>query len=95
MGWRAGKLPKVSWEKIVEHIDHAVKVAGVDHVGLGSDFDGATMPLGMDDASSMPRLTQALLEKGYSDEDVVKILGGNLMRVLEAVERVEQGSSVR
>ena len=85
---QAGKLPKVTWEKIVEHIDRAVKVAGVDHVGLGSDFDGATMPLGMDDASQLPRLTDALLKKGYSEQDVEKILGGNLLRVMEAVERV-------
>ncbi len=84
---QAGKLPKVTWEKIVEHIDHAVKVAGVDHVGLGSDFDGATMPLGMDDASQLPKLTDALLKKGYSEQDVEKILGGNLLRVMEAVER--------
>src|SRR6185369_2434851 len=59
---RKGELPKVTWEKIVEHIDHAVKVAGVDHVGLGSDFDGATMPLGMDDASQLPKITDALLK---------------------------------
>lgn len=84
---RSGKLPKVSWEKIVEHIDHAVKVAGVDHVGLGSDFDGATMPIGMDDASKLPMITDALLKKGYSEADVTKILGGNLLRVMEAVER--------
>ena len=62
-----GELPKVTWEKIVEHIDHAVKVAGVDHVGLGSDFDGATMPLGMEDASKLPKITDALLKKGYSE----------------------------
>src|SRR6185503_21383115 len=61
-----GTLPAVSWEKIIEHIDHAVKMAGVDHVGLGSDFDGATMPIGMEDASKLPKLTTALMEKGYS-----------------------------
>jgi membrane dipeptidase len=82
----AGKLPKVTWEKIIEHIDHAVKVAGVDHVGLGSDFDGATMPIGMEDASKLPKITAALLEKGYAEADVEKILGGNLLRVMEAVE---------
>jgi membrane dipeptidase len=86
-----GTLPKVGWEKIVEHIDHAVKVAGVDHVGLGSDFDGATMPLGMEDASKLPKLTDALLTKGYSEQDFEKILGGNLLRVMEAVERAAQG----
>ena len=84
-----GLLPKVSWEKIIEHIDHAVKVAGVDHVGLGSDFDGATMPFGMEDASKLPRITEALLNKGYSETDVLKILGGNLLRVMEAVERLK------
>jgi len=83
-----GTLPKVMWEKIIEHIDHAVKVAGADHVGLGSDFDGATMPLGMEDASKLPKITDALLKKGYSDQDVEKILGGNILRVMEQVEKV-------
>ena len=87
----SGKLPKVSWEKIIEHIDHAVKVAGVDHVGLGSDFDGATMPFGMEDATKLPKITEALLKKGYSDQDVEKILGGNLLRVMEQVEAVARG----
>jgi membrane dipeptidase len=85
-----GRLPRVSWEKIVEHIDHAVQVAGVDHVGLGSDFDGATMPIGMEDASKLPRITDALLRKGYSEQDVVKILGGNILRVMEQVEAVSR-----
>ena len=84
-----GTLPKVGWDKIIEHIDHAVKVAGADHVGLGSDFDGATMPLGMEDASKLPKITDALLRKGYSDADVEKILGGNLLRVMEQVEKVK------
>jgi membrane dipeptidase len=85
-----GELPKVTWEKIIEHIDHAVKVAGVDHVGLGSDFDGATMPFGMDDVTMLPRITDALLKKGYSEQDVEKILGANLLRVMEAVEQVSR-----
>jgi membrane dipeptidase len=83
-----GTLPKVSWDKIIEHIDHAVKVAGADHVGLGSDFDGATMPIGMEDASKLPKITDALLKKGYSEADIEKILGGNILRVMEQVERV-------
>jgi len=87
-----GELPKVMWDKIVEHIDHAAKVAGADHVGLGSDFDGATMPLGMEDASKLPKLTDALLKKGYSESDIEKILGGNILRVMEQVERVARGS---
>ncbi|HXE74689.1 MAG TPA: dipeptidase [Candidatus Xenobia bacterium] len=82
------KLPRVSWEKIIEHIDHAVKLAGADHIGLGSDFDGAWMPEGMDDASYLPRLTQALLDRGYSEADVRKVLGGNTLRVMEEVEKV-------
>jgi len=81
-----GALPKVSWELIVDHIDHAVKVAGIDHVGLGSDFDGATMPIGMEDASQLPKITDALIKKGYSDADIEKILGGNTLRVMEQVE---------
>jgi len=85
----SGALPKVTWEKIIEHIDHAVKVAGADHVGLGSDFDGATMPLGMEDASKLPKITDALLKKGYSEQDVEKILGGNILRVMEQVERAK------
>src|SRR6059058_4780595 len=75
-----GELPRVEWETIIDHIDHAVKVAGADHVGLGSDFDGATMPFGMEDASKLPRITDALLKKGYSQGDVENILGGNLLR---------------
>jgi membrane dipeptidase len=84
----SGQLPKVTWERIVDHVDHAVKIAGVDHVGLGSDFDGATMPLGMEDASMLPRITDALLKKGYSERDVEQILGANLLRVMEQVEQV-------
>jgi len=82
---RSGQAPPVQWDKIVEHIDHAVKIAGIDHVGLGSDFDGATMPLGMEDASRLPKITDALLKKGYSEADVVKILGGNFLRYFRVI----------
>jgi membrane dipeptidase len=81
-----GKLPRVDWTKIIEHIDHAVKLVGADHVGLGSDFDGANMPYGLEDASHLPQITNALLAKGYSESDVQKILGGNTLRVMEQVE---------
>src|SRR5436309_3653169 len=84
-----GELPKVTWDKIVEHIDHAVKVAGVDHVGLGSDFDGATMPIGMEDVSKLSKITDALLKKTYSEPDIEKILGGNILRVMEQVENLK------
>ena len=83
-----GDLPKVTWEKIIEHIDHAVKVAGIDHVGLGSDFDGAVMTLGMEDVSKLPKITDALLKKGYAERDIQKILGENILRVMEQVERI-------
>jgi len=85
-----GKLPRVDFTRIIEHIDHAVKVAGIDHVGLGSDFDGANMPYGMEDASKLPKITEALLQKGYSEGDVKKILGENTLRVMTEVERVSR-----
>ena len=85
-----GKLPRVSWEKIIEHIDHVVKLAGPDHVGLGSDFDGATMPDGLEDCSKLPKITEALMRKGYRDDDIRKILGGNTLRVMEQAERVSR-----
>jgi membrane dipeptidase len=85
-----GKLPHVSWERIIDHIDHVVKLVGADHVGLGSDFDGASMPEGMEDASKLPKITEALMRKGYSDNDIRKILGGNLLRVMEQNEKVSR-----
>jgi membrane dipeptidase len=86
----AGKLPRVDWTKIIDHIDHAVKIAGIDHVGIGSDFDGANMPFGMEDASMLPKITDALLQKGYTEGDVKKILGENTLRLMTDVERVSR-----
>ncbi len=83
-----GKVPRVSWEAIIEHIDHVAKLVGPDHVGLGSDFDGADMPDGLEDCSKLPKITEALVRKGYSDADIQNILGGNMLRVLEQSERV-------
>ena len=83
-----GKLPHVSWERIIDHIDHAVKLVGADHVGLGSDFDGADMPEGLEDCSKLPKITEALLRKGYSEKDIRQILGENTLRVMEQSERV-------
>jgi membrane dipeptidase len=85
-----GKLPHVSWERIIDHIDHVVKLVGPDHVGLGSDFDGASMPEGMEDCSKLPEITEALLRKGYSEDDIRKILGGNTLRVMAAAEQVSR-----
>ncbi|MGH9703887.1 MAG: membrane dipeptidase, partial [Candidatus Acidiferrales bacterium] len=86
----SGALPRVSWERIIDHIDHVVKLVGPDHVGLGSDFDGADMPDGMEDCSKLPKITEALMRKGYKEEDIRKILGGNTLRVMEAAERVSK-----
>jgi len=84
----AAERPRVSWEKIVDHIDHAVKLVGATHVGLGSDFDGTTVPDGMDDVSKLPKITAALRQKGYAEQDVRNILGENILRLMEKVEEV-------
>jgi len=83
-------LPYADLANVVAHIDHVVEIAGIDHVGLGSDFDGVgdSLPTGLKDVSDLPNLIRALLEQGYSEEDVAKICGGNLMRVWRQVERV-------
>jgi membrane dipeptidase len=85
----ANPLPKVSWAVIVDHIDHMVNVAGIDHVGIGSDFDGIpAVPEGMEDVSKLPAIPAELKRRGYSDADVRKIMGGNFMRVFAEAERV-------
>jgi membrane dipeptidase len=83
-------LPFAELSDVVAHIDHVVELAGVDHVGLGSDFDGVgdSLPAGLKDVSGYPNLIAALLERGYSEEDVRKICGGNLIRVWTEVERI-------
>jgi membrane dipeptidase len=72
---------------LLDHVDHIVQVAGIDHVGLGSDFDGfgGSPPTGLEDVSCLPNVTAALLERGYDDDAVLKILGGNWLRVLRQV----------
>ena len=87
-----GKLPRVDWTHIPDHIDHAVRIAGADRVGLGSDFDGANMPYGMEDASHLPQITDALLDRGYSEDDIRRILGGNVLSFLQNVEAFAQPS---
>jgi membrane dipeptidase len=87
--WLA-KIPRPPLKSLIDHIDHIAKVAGIDHVGLGSDFDGVSgaTPQGIDSAADLPKITQALLDRGYSADDIKKILGGNLMRVFREVEGV-------
>jgi membrane dipeptidase len=88
--WSA-KVPRPPLKSLIDHIDHIAKVAGVDHVGLGSDFDGIdSSPQGMDSTADLPKITAALMERGYSADDCRKILGGNLLRVMAEVERVAQ-----
>ena len=81
------KVPPATLADVVAHIDHIVKIAGVNAVGIGSDFDGVfCTPTGLEDVSKFPNLTRALLEKGYSADDIRKIYGGNTLRVMRAVE---------
>ena len=85
----AAKFSRGSYRDVVGHIDHIVKVAGIDHVGIGSDFDGITMwPVGLEDVSSYPRITDELLRRGYSEADVHKILGGNVLRAFRQAGEV-------
>jgi membrane dipeptidase len=86
------KIPRPPFSLLIDHIDHIAKVAGVDHVGIGSDFDGihGQLPEGIDSAADLPKVTEALMARGYSAQDCRKILGGNLLRVFREVERVSR-----
>ncbi|HKY32323.1 MAG TPA: dipeptidase [Candidatus Polarisedimenticolia bacterium] len=87
-------VPPPPLARIIDHIEHVIRVAGVDHVGLGSDFDGVTsLPRGMEDVSKLPAITRALLERGHSEQDVEKILGGNFLRVFDDVVRRSKSGS--
>ena len=89
----ANPLPPLPISKLIDHIDHIVKVAGVDHVGIGADFDGANdMPEGAQDVSMLPNITYELLKRGYSERDIRKILGENFLRVFAEAERVARAS---
>jgi membrane dipeptidase len=90
----AAKLPRPPLSDLMDHIDHVAKVAGIDHVGLGSDFDGMpSLPEGLDSAADLPKITAGLLERGYSAEDCGKILGQNFLRFFREVE--EAGRKLR
>ena len=88
----ADRIPRPPFSVLIDHIDHIAKVAGVDHVGLGSDFDGINgqLPQGIDSPADLPKITAALMARGYSAEDCRKILGGNLLRVFREVEAVSK-----
>ena len=90
----ANPLPPLPISKLIDHIDHIVKVAGIDHVGIGADFDGANdMPEGARDVSMLPNITYELLKRGYSEQDIRKILGENFLRVFAEAERVARSMS--
>jgi membrane dipeptidase len=87
-------IPPTPFSVLIDHIDHVARVAGIDHVGIGSDFDGVSaLPEGMEDVTRLPRLAQALLDRGYPEGDVQKILGGNMLRVMEQVLDATGGDS--
>src|SRR5439155_1418714 len=86
---KAHPFPQGSVHDVVDHIEHIVKVAGIDHVGLGSDFDGImAVPRQLDDVSYFPYITQELLNRGYKKEEIHKVLGGNLLRAFRRAEEV-------
>jgi len=88
----ADRIPRPPLSMLIDQIDHIAKVAGVDHVGIGSDFDGVDgqLPAGIDSVADLPKITEALMARGYSAEDCRKILGGNLLRVFSEVEAVSR-----
>jgi membrane dipeptidase len=86
------RLPRPSFVDVADHIDHVKKLVGVDHVGIGSDFDGAFMPVGLEGAEQLPNLTAELLRRGYTEAELFKILGENTLRVMEQVERAASNS---
>jgi microsomal dipeptidase-like Zn-dependent dipeptidase len=91
--WRsANPAPRASLVDVANHIDHIRKVAGIEHIGLGSDFDGiTTVPVGLEDVSTFPALLAELLRRGYSDDDIRRITGRNLLRVLRGAEAAAKG----
>jgi membrane dipeptidase len=86
-------LPATPLSILIDHFDHIAKVAGIDHVGIGSDFDGVpSLPVGMEDISKLPNITYELLKRGYSEKDVKKVLGENFLRAFAAAAQVAQRS---
>jgi membrane dipeptidase len=87
----AAKIPRPPFKSLIDQIEHAIKVAGIEHVGLGADWDGIdSLPQGIDSVADLPKITQALVDRGYDGEDIKKVLGENLLRVFQQVERVSR-----
>jgi membrane dipeptidase len=90
----AGQLPRPPFSSLMAQFEHIIAVAGIDHVGIGSDFDGiSSMPQGLDSAADLPNITEALLARGHSEEDLRKLLGGNLLRVLGEVQALSHSTT--
>jgi membrane dipeptidase len=88
----AARVPRPPFESLIDHFDHIIRVAGIDHVGIGTDFDGiSALPEGIDSAADLPKVTAALAARGYSADDLGKVLGGNLMRVFGAIQNAAAG----
>ena len=85
-----GKFPYATLDETLDHFDHVIELTGIEHVGIGSDFDGVgdSLPIGLKDVSAYPNLVEGLLERGYSDADIKLILGENLLRVWGEVEEI-------
>jgi len=84
-------LGRAPFDSLIAHFDHVIRVAGIDHVGIGTDFDGIPVPPeGIDSAADLPKVTAALMARGYTAEDMKKLLGGNLLRVFRDVQTAAQ-----
>jgi membrane dipeptidase len=92
----AAKLPRPKLDALIDHLHHVAQVAGADHVGLGSDFDGiSALPQGLESAADLPRITEALVQRGYTKEQIHKMLGGNFLRVFKAAQNYAQSVAVK
>jgi membrane dipeptidase len=91
MAMKEAVVPRPPLSSLIDHFDHMIKIAGVDHVGIGSDFDGVEcLPQGIDGVQDLTKITAELVKRGYTPQDLHKILGGNLLRVFGEVERVSR-----
>jgi membrane dipeptidase len=89
----AAKIGRAPFNSLIDHFDHIIEVAGIDHVGIGTDFDGIPVtPKGIDSAADLPKVTAALMARGYTAEDMKKLLGGNLLRVFRDVQAAAEKS---
>ncbi|NHK30345.1 MAG: hypothetical protein FK730_03275 [Asgard group archaeon] len=86
--WNKLKPETVNFEALIDHIDHIIKLVGPNHVGIGSDYGGTNNPKGLESAAQYQNITAELLKRGYNEEDIIKILGGNLIKIMEKIQSV-------